>query len=60
MQNSLGKLAFHIGFYIVFLSGIMLVFLQRHSAEFVITLFTFLMGSAFLVVVAVWIRISQR
>ena len=56
----LGKAAFHIGFYVVFVAGALLLVLDKASAEFVITQFTFGVGVVFLLIVAVLVRLSQR
>lgn len=60
MDSGIGKAGFHMAFYIVFVSGVLLFFLERNSAEFVITLFSFVIGLLFLVVITVWVRYSQR
>ncbi len=49
-----------MAFYIVFVSGILLLFLDRNSAEFAITLFSFCVGLLFLGVIIVWVRYNQR
>lgn len=49
-----------MAFYIVFVSGILLLFLDRGSAEFMITLVSFCIGLLFLGVIVVWVRYSQR
>ncbi|RME61609.1 MAG: hypothetical protein D6790_07530 [Caldilineae bacterium] len=56
----LGKAAFHIGFYVVFVAGGLLLVLDKETAEFVITQFTFGMGVVFLLIVAVLVRMSQK
>ena len=60
MDSGIGKAGFHMAFYIVFVSGVLLFFLERNSAEFVITLFSFVIGLIFLGVITVWVRDSQR
>lgn len=49
-----------MAFYIVFVSGILLLFLDRGSAEFAITLFSFVLGLVFLGVIVIWVRYTQR
>jgi hypothetical protein len=60
MDSGIGKAGFHMAFYIVFVAGILLLFLDRGSAEFAITLFSFCVGLLFLGVIVVWVRYSQR
>jgi hypothetical protein len=60
MDAQLGRAGFHIGFYIVLVSGVLLLFLERGSAEQMITLFTFGVGLVFLIVIAIIVRLSQR
>ncbi len=49
-----------MAFYIVFVSGILLLFLDRNSAEFAITLLSFVLGLVFLSVIVIWVRYTQR
>lgn len=56
----IGKAAFHIGFFIVFCSGFLLIFVERGTAEFYITQITFAIGATFLIIVAILARLSQR
>lgn len=60
MDSGIGKAGFHMAFYIVFVSGILLLFLDRGSAEFAITLFSFVLGLVFLGVIVIWVRYTQR
>ena len=60
MDSGIGKAGFHMAFYIVFVSGILLLFLDRGSAEFAITLFSFVLGLVFLSFIVVWVRYTQR
>ena len=60
MDSGIGRAGFHIAFYIVFVSGILLLFLERGSAEFAITLFSLIVGLLFLGVIVVWVRYTQR
>ena len=59
MDSGIGKAGFHMAFYIVFVSGILLLFLDRNSAEFAINLFSFCVGLLFLGVIIVWVRYNQ-
>lgn len=49
-----------MAFYIVFVAGILLLFLDSGSAEFAITLFSFVLGLVFLSVIVIWVRYTQR
>lgn len=49
-----------MAFYIVFVSGVLLLFLERGSAEFAITLFSFVLGLLFLGGIVVFVRHTQR
>jgi uncharacterized membrane protein len=60
MDSGIGKAGFHMAFYIVFVAGILLLFLDRGSAEFAITLFSFVLGLVFLSVIVIWVRYTQR
>ena len=60
MDSGIGKAVFNMAFYIVFVAGILLLFLDRGSAEFAITLFSFVLGLVFLSVIVIWVRYTQR
>ena len=60
MDPHLGKVGFRMAFYIVFVAGGLLLVLERGTAEFVITLFTFILGLVFLLLVAALVRWGQR
>ena len=60
MSSDLGHAAFRIGFFIVFVAGAMLFFLESGSAEQSITIITLLIGLIFLAVVAVLVRLGNR
>ncbi|MCL4859333.1 MAG: hypothetical protein KJZ93_07995 [Caldilineaceae bacterium] len=60
MSSSFGHAAFRLGFFIVFVTGALLLFLERGTAEWAITVFTFLLALLFLVIVAVIVRLGQR
>lgn len=60
MSRDLGQVAFRLGFFIVFVSGMLLFFVERGSAEQMITIFTFIIGLVFVVVVAILVRFAQR
>ena len=60
MSPGLGQAAFRLGFFIVFITGILLFIVPSASAEHAITLITFIIGLVFLIVVALFIRFGQR
>lgn len=60
MDSTLGQAAFRLGFYIVFVAGILLLFLESGSAEQMITIITFGIGLAFLLIVTILVRWGQR
>lgn len=60
MSSSLIQAAFRLGFFIVFVSGVLLLFLESGSAEQAITIFTFLIGLVFLIAIAILARLGQR
>ena len=60
MPGGLAHAAFRLGFFIVFVSGILLLFLDNGTAEQTITQITFLIGLVFLTIVIIWVRLGQR
>ncbi|MCB0112727.1 MAG: hypothetical protein R2856_32175 [Caldilineaceae bacterium] len=56
----LGKAAFHIGFYIAFVAGALLLFLERGTPEFVITQITFGIGVSFIAIIALLVKLGGR
>jgi hypothetical protein len=60
MSSSLTHAAFRLGFFIVFVSGMLLLFLESGTAEQAITVITFLIGLSFLTVIVIWVRLGQR
>lgn len=56
MDPVLGKAAFQIGFYIAFVAGGLLLFLDKGTAEYVITQFTLVIGLIYLFVVVLLVR----
>ena len=60
MSSTLAHAAFRLGFFIVFVSGILLLFLDSGTAEQAITLFTFFIGLVFLTIIIIWVRLGQR
>jgi hypothetical protein len=60
MTSQIGRAGFYLGFYVVFVSGILLLFLEHGTAEHSITLLTFLIGLVFLTILVILIRLHQR
>ncbi len=60
MGSDLGQGAFRIGFFVVFVTSLLLLFLERGSAEQMITIFTLVIGLIFLAVIIIVVRLSQR
>ena len=60
MSSSLAHAAFRLGFFIVFVSGMLLLFLENGSAEQAIMIFTFGLGLVFLTAIVIWVRLGQR
>lgn len=56
----LGKAAFHLGFYIAFVAGALLLFLERGTPEYVITQITLGIGVIFLTIVVVLVKVGGR
>ena len=59
MDQFLGRAAFHIGFYIAFVAGVLLLFLDKGTAEYVITQFTLVIGLVYLLVVVLLVRLGR-
>lgn len=60
MSPQFGQGAFRLGFFIVLVSGILLLFEPSGTAEQAISMLTFVIGLIFLGLVVLWILISQR
>jgi hypothetical protein len=60
MTSSLAHAAFRLGFFIVFVSGVLLLFLESGSAEQAIMIFTFLIGLVFLTAITIWVYLGRR
>ena len=56
MDPTLGRASFHIGFYIAFVAGVLLFFLEKGTPEYVITQFTLAIGLVYLLIVALLVR----
>lgn len=60
MSSDLGHAAFRLGFFIVFVAGVLLLFEPSGSAEQAITVLTLVIGLVFLAIVAFMVRLGQR
>jgi uncharacterized membrane protein len=60
MPDTLAQAAFRLGFFLVFVSGMLLLFLESGTAEQAITIFTFLISLFFLIGIVIWVRLGQR
>jgi uncharacterized membrane protein len=60
MSSQIGRAGFQIGVFVVFVSGLLLFFLEQGSAEHTITLFTLVVGLIFLATITILVRLGQR
>ena len=60
MDPFLGRATFHIGFYIAFVAGALLLFLEKGTAEYVITQFTLGVGLVYLLLVVILVQWGKR
>jgi len=60
IDSNLGWAAFRVGFYVTFVSGILSLLTAPSSPERIISIFTFVLGILFLIVVAVLVRFGSR
>ena len=56
MDPILGRAAFHIGLYIAFVAGALLLFLDKGTAEYVITQFSLGIGLVYLLFVVILVQ----
>jgi len=56
MDVNITRAAFHIGFYVAFVSGLLLPLLDRGTPEFAITALTFAIGLTFLAIVVAVVK----
>lgn len=59
-MSAIGQAGLRIGMFVLISSGVLLLLLERDSAEYSLMLFTFVLGLLFTVLVAIWVRWSQR
>jgi hypothetical protein len=55
-----GRAGFVIGIFVSLVSGMLLLVVERGSAEFFVSLITFLIGIAFLLVIVFLVRMGMR
>jgi len=55
-----GRAGFVIGIFVALVSGMLLLVVERGSAEFFVSLITFLIGIAFLVGIVFLVRMGMR
>lgn len=60
MAPELGQAGFRIGMFITLVSGILLLVLERDSAEFVLMVGTFGLGVLFLALVGLLVKFTSR
>ena len=60
MSSGLGHAGFRLGFFIVFVAGVLLLFEPSGSAEQAITIITFVIGLVFVTIEAILVRLGQR
>lgn len=60
MAPTLGQAGFRIGFFILVTSGVLLLVLDRDSAEFVLMTFMFVVGLLFVGGVALLVKLTER
>ena len=59
MDATITRAAFHIGFYVAFVSGLLLLVVEHDTAEFAISVFTFGIGLFFLATVVAVVKWQQ-
>lgn len=60
MDSNMGRAGFQIGIFIMLVSGGLLFVVERGTAEYAISLITFLIGLIFLLGIVIVVRWSQR
>lgn len=59
MDPNITRAGFHIGFYVSFVSGLLLLFVERGTPEFAITALTFAIGLLFLAIIVAVVKWEQ-
>lgn len=60
MSSALGQAGFRIGMFVALTSGLLLLALERHTAEYVLMAVMFGCSSVFLALLAVIVRLSVK
>ncbi|MFN8445253.1 MAG: hypothetical protein U0175_30980 [Caldilineaceae bacterium] len=60
MSPQLGRAGLNLGVWVTLVSGVLLFFNERGSAEFYISLFTFLLGALFTIGIVIAIKLGQK
>ncbi len=60
LSSELGRAVFRIVFYVTLVSAVLLIFLDRGSAEFVVASLTFALGLVATLVIAILVRRQAR
>ncbi len=60
MSSQLGQAGFRIGMFVLLMSGLLLLALEPHTAEFVLMAATFVCSSVFLAMLAVFVRVLSK
>lgn len=60
MNPQLGRAGLNLGVWVTLVSGTLLFFNERDTAEFYISLFTFLIGALFTIGIAIAIKRGQK
>jgi hypothetical protein len=60
IDSNIGQAGFRIGMFVVLIAGILTWLTDSGTAAHVISLFTLLMGLAFLLIIIVLVRIGRR
>ena len=60
IDSNIGRVAFRLGFYIAFVSGLLYFFTEPNTAERAVSLLTLIISILFLLVVVILVRYSGR
>lgn len=60
ISSDIGRAAFHIGFFVTLMSGLLLLLVEPGSAEQIITLMTFIVGLLFTLIIVALVRFGTR
>ncbi|MCB0065176.1 MAG: hypothetical protein KDE19_23795 [Caldilineaceae bacterium] len=59
MDVNITRAGFHIGFFVAFISGLLLLVVERDTAEFAISLISFVIGLTFLAIIVAIVKWQQ-